>query len=83
VEGELEVGKPDPKIYRYALEQLEVSESATWMVGDNLEWEVRIPQQLGITAIWHDFRREGLPIGSDVKPDLVVGRIRELVELLV
>ena len=48
-------------------------------VGDNLEWEVEVPQRLGIYAIWMDVHGEGLPQGSRVKPDRI---IRSLAELL-
>ncbi len=51
----------------------------TWMIGDNLEWEVEAPQRLGIYAIWMDVHGEGLPAGSTVKPDRI---IRSLTELL-
>jgi FMN phosphatase YigB (HAD superfamily) len=33
---------------------LGVGPHETWMVGDNLEWEIVAPQRLGIYAIWHD-----------------------------
>jgi putative hydrolase of the HAD superfamily len=49
------------------------------MVGDNLEWEVVVPQRLGIYAIWMDVHGEGLPPGSPIKPDRI---IRSLAELL-
>ena len=49
------------------------------MVGDNLEWEVEVPQRLGIYAIWNDVHGEGLPTESAVKPDRI---IRSLTELL-
>jgi len=42
------------------------------MIGDNLEWEVEVPQRLGIYAIWIDVHGEGLPAGSSVKPDRII-----------
>jgi hypothetical protein len=58
---------------------LGVTASETWMIGDNLEWEVEAPQRLGIYAIWIDVHGDGLPAGSTVKPDRI---IRSLTDLL-
>jgi hypothetical protein len=56
-----------------------VTASETWMIGDNLEWEVVAPQRLGIYAIWIDVHGDGLPADSTVRPDRI---IRSLTELL-
>jgi putative hydrolase of the HAD superfamily len=79
IEGEQGFGKPDERAYLHAMEVLGVTASETWMIGDNLEWEVEAPQRLGIYAIWLDVHGEGLPAGSTVKPDRI---IRSLTELL-
>jgi putative hydrolase of the HAD superfamily len=57
---------------------LGVEAHQTWMVGDNLEWEVAAPQRLGIYSIWHDHLGEGLPPGSPVRPDRIIRTIAEL-----
>ena len=80
IEGEHGFGKPEERAYRHALAALGVDARDTWIVGDNLEWEVVAPQRLGIHAIWHDLGGEGLPEGSPIRPDRV---IRSLPELLV
>src|SRR3984893_5746368 len=72
-------GKPEERAYLHAMQALGVTASETWMIGDNLEWEVEAPQRLGIYAIWMDVHGEGLPAGSTVKPDRI---IRSLTELL-
>ena len=82
IEGEFGAGKPAEKVYRHALAELGVSPGQTWMVGDNLEWEVKAPQQLGIFGIWHDHMRRGLPEGSEIKPDKIVHRISEILPML-
>jgi putative hydrolase of the HAD superfamily len=79
IEGEHGFGKPDERAYRHAMQALGVTAPETWMVGDNLEWEVEVPQRLGIYAIWMDVHGEGLPQGSPVKPNRI---IRSLAELL-
>jgi len=79
IEGEHGFGKPEERAYLHAMEALGVTASDTWMVGDNLEWEIVAPQRLGIYAIWMDVHGDGLPAGSAVKPDRI---IRSLAELL-
>jgi len=78
VEGELGFGKPDRRIYELALSRLGRSAADTWMVGDNLEWDVAGPQELGICGIWVDASGKGLPPGSAIRPDHVVRSIVEL-----
>lgn len=78
IEGEAGFGKPDPRAYVHAMQTLDVAPHETWMVGDNLEWEVAAPQRLGLYAIWHDHLGEGLPPGSDVRPDRIIRSIAEL-----
>lgn len=79
IEGEFGAGKPDERVYRYALEQLGVTPGEAWMVGDNLEWEVAAPQRLGIRGIWHDFGGTGLPEGSPARPDMIIRSLTELI----
>jgi putative hydrolase of the HAD superfamily len=79
IEGEHGFGKPEERAYLHAMQVLGVSASETWMIGDNLEWEVEVPQRLGIYAIWIDVHGAGLPADSTVKPDRI---IRSLTELL-
>jgi putative hydrolase of the HAD superfamily len=79
IEGEHGFGKPEERAYLHAMEALGSTAKDTWMVGDNLEWEVVTPQRLGIYAIWMDVHGEGLPEGSTIKPDRI---IRSLTELL-
>jgi putative hydrolase of the HAD superfamily len=80
VEGETGFGKPEPEVYLMALERLGVKAEETWMVGDNLEWDVEGPQKLGIFGIWNDYRNTGLPQGSKVVPDRIVRSISELLD---
>jgi putative hydrolase of the HAD superfamily len=79
IEGEHGFGKPDERAYLHAMRALGVTAPETWMIGDNLEWEIEVPQRLGIYAIWIDAHGEGLPAGTSIKPDRI---IRSLTELL-
>jgi putative hydrolase of the HAD superfamily len=78
IEGDHGFGKPEERAYTHAMQVLGVEAHETWMVGDNLEWEVAAPQALGIFAIWHDHLGDGLPEGSPIKPDRIIRSITEL-----
>ena len=78
IEGEQGFGKPEERAYLHAMAALGVTARETWMVGDNLEWEVEVPQRLGIYAIWMDVHGEGLPAGSTIKPDRIIHSLDEL-----
>lgn len=78
IEGEHGFGKPEDRAYDHAMEALGVGPSDTWMVGDNLEWEVAAPQRLGIHAIWHDHLGKGLPSDTTVRPDRTIRHLPEL-----
>jgi len=79
IEGEAGVGKPELQAYRIAMEKLNVLATETWMVGDNIDWEVIAPQKLGIFSIWRDPRGYGiLPEGTLAKPDRIITELAQL-----
>ncbi len=78
IEGEFGYGKPDERVYRAALAALNAEPVETWMVGDNLEWDVAAPMLIGLTGIWLDRFGKGLPEAGPVQPDRVVTSIGEL-----
>jgi putative hydrolase of the HAD superfamily len=78
IEGEHGFGKPDERAYRHAMQALGVTAAETWMIGDNLEWEIEVPQRLGIYAIWMDAHGQGLPAESTVNPDRIISSLTEL-----
>jgi putative hydrolase of the HAD superfamily len=78
VEGELGFGKPDPRIYQRALHALGATPSESWMIGDNLDFDVGAPQKLGITAMWIDVRGAGLPPDSSVRPARILRSLADL-----
>ncbi len=78
IEGELGFGKPDERVYRLALKAMEASPADTWAVGDNPEWDVGVPQQLGMRGIWIAASNQGLTPRPDLTPDWVIGSLAEL-----
>ena len=79
IEEEFGVGKPDPSIFRHALEQLAVQPWDAVMVGDNLHADIAGAQSLGIGTVWVDWEGKGLPKGSPATPDRTVRSIAELI----
>ena len=79
IEGEYGIGKPDERAFRNALNALGVSPSDTWMVGDNLDFDVHAAQQLGIHAVWIDVPGNGLPDGTTVRPDRTIRSLSDLI----
>jgi putative hydrolase of the HAD superfamily len=80
IEEELGFGKPDVRVYETAIERMGSRAGDTWMVGDNLAWDVAAPQSIGIRGIWHDWRGKGLPSGCTTVPDRIIRSLTELLE---
>jgi putative hydrolase of the HAD superfamily len=78
IEGEFGVGKPDAAVYRHALDVLGADPGDAWMVGVNLEFDVAGAQRLGVRGAWIDRAGAGLPPASPVRPDRIIGSLREL-----
>lgn len=78
VEGELGYGKPDPRIYEMALNELQVKSKQVWMVGNDLYFDIAGAQRSGIYTVWCDYEKKGLPEGSKVKPDRIINNLAEL-----
>ena len=82
VEGEVGVGKPEERIYRRALDLLGARPPETWMIGDNLEWDVAAPQRLGVCGVWIDRMGRGLPEGSNTVPHHIVRVLSDVRSIL-
>lgn len=78
IEEEFGVGKTDTRIYQAALESLHLTAKETWMVGDNLYFDVEVPQRLSIFAFWFDPHNQGLPLQSHIHPDGIIHTLPEI-----
>lgn len=77
ISGELGVGKPDPRIYHIAVEQLRIAPAQAVMVGDSLPRDVAAAQQAGLRTVW--LNRTGLrPAESRVVPDVEISSLEQL-----
>ena len=79
VEGEFGVGKPDERVFRYALDAAACAPAEAWMVGDNLAADIETPHRLGMHTVWVDAHARGLPEAAPVRPHRIVRSIAELV----
>jgi 2-haloalkanoic acid dehalogenase type II len=52
VSGEVGASKPDPSVFRIALDALSVTPEEAWHVGDNLATDVAGANAVGVTSIW-------------------------------
>jgi putative hydrolase of the HAD superfamily len=82
IEEEFGLAKPDQRIFQAALDKLSLAPQETWMVGDDLAFDIAASQRLGIFAIWVDHAGAGLPKESTIRPDWVIHTLLELHGLL-
>jgi HAD superfamily hydrolase (TIGR01549 family) len=81
VSEEVGVAKPDPAIFRIALDRLEVTPHETLFVGDSIEFDMRGAIAACVPFVWMNPRGDPLP--PDLPPPLAeLRRLRELVGLL-
>jgi putative hydrolase of the HAD superfamily len=80
VESEFGVGKPDPAVFRHALQTLGgLDPRQVWMVGNDLRFDVAPAAALGLTTIWVDVRGRGLNDSAPVRPDRIIRNVIELI----
>jgi FMN phosphatase YigB (HAD superfamily) len=81
------VDKPHPTIFRAALAGLGIQPrdySRVWMVGNNLERDVKGANALGLTSVWIDWapRRAKVPADASEQPRHTIHLPLELIPLL-
>jgi putative hydrolase of the HAD superfamily len=80
IEGEFGMGKPDPRVFQYGLERFGASPEQVWMIGDDLEYDIRPAQELGLGTVWVNHAKISLPAESPVKPTRITYSLAELIE---
>lgn len=73
------VGKPEPHLFRVALERLGLPSDAAVMVGDSPNSDIRGAQGVGLRTIW--IAPPGAEAG-DIRPDLTIRTYAELLPAL-
>jgi FMN phosphatase YigB (HAD superfamily) len=85
--GVASIDKPDPRIFRAALDPLGIPAADTGrvvMVGNNLERDIAGANRLGLISVffhWNE-RRRTQPLSADETPRYTVTSARELIELV-
>jgi FMN phosphatase YigB (HAD superfamily) len=74
------VAKPNPRIFRAALDRLSVTASRSVYVGDKLKVDIRGAQNVGMRAILRTRGRSVCPRGP--RPDALIREIADLPALL-
>src|SRR5438874_2718275 len=74
---ELGIGKPDPRIFRAALDAIGVRPDAAVMVGDSRERDIDGAARAGLRTVWLD-RGEGGTVHGAIVPDARIGALGEL-----
>src|SRR5258707_935413 len=65
ISAELGIGKPDPRIFRSALDAFDVPSGDAVVVGDSLERDIEGARRAGIRSVWID--RAGTGTGGDAR----------------
>ena len=81
VSGEVGVAKPDPAIFRLALEQLGVEPTEALFVGDAPEYDLRGAAAAGVPFVWMNPNEAELPEGL-ARPLATIKQLGELPALL-
>ena len=79
IEGEFGAGKPDRRVFEALLSALGAAPEDAWAVGDNLEFDVLAPMQLGLHGIWVDLWGTGVD-GRPDRPHRIVSAFTEIIE---
>ena len=78
ISRDLGIRKPDPEIFRFALENLGIEGYEAVHVGDSLDDDVQGAKNAGMEAIWIERLSEEI----NVQPDHIIHSIKELTSLL-
>ncbi len=82
IDTEIGYSKPDPQIFKYALDKLQLQPEEVWMIGDNIRWDVGGPQAVGITGVWINSKQVVLPENFEIVPDLHCDNLLEVAEII-
>ncbi|HVH10712.1 MAG TPA: HAD family hydrolase [Gemmatimonadales bacterium] len=74
--------KPDPRIFRGALDALGAPAEGAWMVGDNFEADIRGAASLGLRTCWLAPRERALPADARVAPTARIARFVDIESVL-
>ena len=77
---DVQVEKPDPKIFQITAERAGCDLTEMLHVGDSLKNDVMGAKNVGAHAVW--LNREGLPNDTDSQPDYEIASLTEIPEII-
>ncbi len=77
---DVQVEKPDPKIFQITAERAGCDLTEMLHVGDSLKSDVAGAKNVGMPTVW--LNRDGLPNDSDIQPDYEVMSLTEILTIL-
>lgn len=81
ISGEFGKGKPDPAIFHYALEKMQLQPNEAMMVGDKLSTDILGSHRIGMKNVW--INRDNQPPRPElVRPDFEISTLSELINLI-
>ena len=87
ISGDVGVTKPNARMFRTALDALEIPDTErrnVVMVGNNLFRDIKGAKEVGLTTVWIDWapRRAKVPADPSEVPDYTIGKPLELLPLI-
>ena len=77
---DVQVEKPDPKIFEITVQQADCQFEELLHVGDSLENDVAGPKNVGIPTVW--LNREGIQNNTEIQPDHEITTLTEIPAIL-
>jgi putative hydrolase of the HAD superfamily len=79
--GEMQLIKPDPAVFRHAMDELAVGPDESVMVGDRFERDITGAHAAGMRAVWVNSRNETMPAKAR-PPEATIPSIAALPDVL-
>jgi HAD superfamily hydrolase (TIGR01509 family) len=76
--ADLGVGKPDPAYYHAVMAICGCDPAEAVMVGDTFEKDIAGAKQIGLRAVWYNWKDAALPPGTAALPDATIRDLSEL-----
>jgi len=80
ISGDFGRGKPDPSIFRHAIQLLGIDPEEGIMIGDKLTTDILGSSRIGMDNVW--INHHGADVGANVPPKHTVTRLKEILELI-
>ena len=80
--GRVGITKPDPRLFRHALDWPGLASQPGWMVGDNFESDIRPAAALGLSTAWLAPESAVSPKASSGVPTVRITTLLDLIKVL-